>query len=129
MFRNCCLGSAVVAVCLVLCMALPAAAQKGYQWQGQPGESESQPQISNAELEKAAEAYAEIRKINQGFQQSLQEAKDSSERQKLQEQANKDVVQAVEDTGLEVQKYNSIMRQIGENEELRKEFSEKVETR
>jgi hypothetical protein len=113
-------------LCLFLFIALPAMAQQGQQ-QGQPGDAGSQKQISDAELEKAAQAYSQIMMINHEFQQSLKEDQDATERQKLQAAANKRMVKAVEDTGLDVTTYNNIMVQVRANEALSKKFTEKMQ--
>jgi hypothetical protein len=65
--------------------------------------------------------------INHEFQQSLKEDQDATERQKLQAAANKRMVKAVEDTGLDVTTYNNIMVQVRANEALSKKFTEKMQ--
>jgi tRNA C32,U32 (ribose-2'-O)-methylase TrmJ len=109
------------AVCLVFFMALPAMAQEDSQQQGQPGET--QPDVSDADLEKVAAAYVEVIKINKEFQESVQQTQDATERQELQQEANKEMVQAVEDAGIDVQTYNVIMQQVRTDNELLKKFT------
>ncbi|MFP3869128.1 MAG: DUF4168 domain-containing protein [Desulfobacteraceae bacterium] len=133
MFKRNCLSTMIAAMCLVLFMALPAMAQQGYGQRGQPGQhgqpgmTGSQLKISDAELEKAAQAYVKVTDITNEFNQSLQKAKDASERQQLQAEANQKITQAVENSGINVEKYNTIMQQIGADEALRAKFMEKVQ--
>jgi len=125
MFRKYRLLPMVAGVSLLLLMALPAMAQEGQQRQSQPGATELE--ISDAELEKAAEAYAEITEISGEFQQSVQQTQDPEERQQLQIAANERMIQAVEDTGLDVETYNRIMQQVRADEELKRKFEEKLQ--
>jgi hypothetical protein len=113
---------AAAAVCLIFFMTLPAIAQQGSQHQSQPGET--QPEVSDADLEKVASAYVEVMKINEEFQESVQQTQDATERQELQQEANKEMVQAVEDAGIDVQTYNVIMQQVRTNDDLLKRFKE-----
>lgn len=126
MLKQCVLSSAAVAVCLVFFMALPSMAQETQQ-QRQPGDDGLPPGISEAKLEKAAEAYSEIRVIHDRFQQSVQKTEDQDERQRLQQEANKKMVRAVEKTGLDLQSYNNIMVKVRKNEDVNARFSEKMQ--
>jgi ribosome-binding protein aMBF1 (putative translation factor) len=94
------------------------------QRESQPGATESQPQISDAELKRAAAAYGKIIAINKEFQQSVQQTQDQNERQQLQNEANQKMAQAVEDSGLDVETYNSIIAQVRANEQLAQKFHE-----
>lgn len=113
--------------CLVIFMGLPAIAQQGQQQRKQPGVAESQQEISDADLEKAAEAYGEIHKIAKKVRESLQQAETPTERQELQKAANEKMVKAVNEAGIDVAKYNHIMQQVRENDEVKEEFNTKVE--
>lgn len=120
MFKKYYLLPVAAVVCLVFFMALPAMAQS--QQQGQPGET--QPEVSDADLEKVAVAYVEVLKISQEFQQAVQKTEDQSERQELQAEANKEMVLAVEDAGISVETYNNVMQQVRTNNELLEKFDE-----
>jgi hypothetical protein len=113
------------AVCLVFFMALPAMAQQASQQQGQPGET--LPEVSDAKLEKVAAAYVGVMKIHKEFQEFLQQTEDATERQELQQKANIEMLQAVEDAGIDVETYNVVMEQIRTDEELSKKFITKFE--
>lgn len=115
------------AMCLFFFMAFPVMAQEGQQQRGQPGDTESHSQISDAELEKAAEAYAKIQRISDKFQRSLQQTQNPDERLQLQREANEQMVQAVENAGLEVERYNNIMAQVRGNDKVRERFTKKMQ--
>lgn len=84
----------------------------------------AQAQISDADLEKAAAAHQEVFSITQEYQHSLQVAEDLSARQRLQEEANQKMVQAIEGQGLDVDTYNRIMEQVNTDPETRQRFTE-----
>lgn len=96
---------------------------------GKPGGAGSQAWISDAELEKAAAAFAEIQEINQELERSVQQTQDPNERQRLQLETNKRIVQAAENAGLDFETYNSIMSEIRMNNELNERFQKKVQNR
>jgi hypothetical protein len=117
-------SSIAAAVCLVFFLAIPGMAQQpSQQGQEQPGATESQTQVSDAELKKAAGAYVEIMVINEQYQQSLQQAQNQDEMQQLQNSTNQKMVQAVENTGLDVDEYNKIMGQVMKNEQVAQRFN------
>lgn len=95
---------------------------------GQKGGIGSKATISDAELDKAAAAYAEIQVIRQQMQQSVQQTQDPNERQRLQLEANQRMVQAAENAGLDFETYNSIMGQVRSNNELGERFRKKIQS-
>lgn len=84
-------------------------------------------EVSDAELDKVAQAYVQITEIRGTFQESLSEVSDPEEAQQLQEQAGEKMVQAVENNGLDVQKYNEIMEAAQVDEELREKLLARME--
>jgi type III secretory pathway component EscR len=114
MFKN--IGFFSVGVCLILSIATPVMTQ-----------AKMVQEVNDAELEKAARAYREISVINQEFQRSVQQTSNHIERKKLQQQANEQMVKAVEEAGLDVEMYNEIMGKVYKNEKLAEKFGSKIE--
>ncbi len=113
----------IAAITFLTAMVLPAAAQET------PGQAaEAQQEISDADLDNAARAYAQMQTIRGEFQQSVQQTEDQKERQQLQTQANEQLILAIEQTGLDVDTFNHIMAQVQSDEQLRETFIEKIET-
>ncbi|MFO7985411.1 MAG: DUF4168 domain-containing protein [Desulfatiglandaceae bacterium] len=84
--------------------------------------------VSETELNQTAKAYAKIMEIQQGFQQSIQEAGDDRKKiQALQEDANKRMTKAVEKEGLDLQTYSKIIQTVKADADLRNDFMEKLE--
>jgi hypothetical protein len=108
-------------------MAAPVGAQDQSQQQPQTTDTDSTQRISDGQLEKVAEAYIEIRQIHEEFQQSVQKAHDEEKRLQLQQQANQMMVAAVENTGIEVETYNSVIQQVQVSERLSQRFIEKIQ--
>lgn len=107
---------------LVAAQSVNAQQQGGYEqemmMQQQPGSVE----VSDAELEKVANAYIQITEIREAFQESLAEVSDPEKAQQLQEQAGQAMVDAVQDNGLDVQKYNEVMEAAQVDEALREQL-------
>ncbi len=99
--------------------------QQGYEQQGTP--PEAQPEITEAQLEKAAVASVKVEEIGQEFQQKVQDAQTPEERVRLQNDANEKRIQAVRDAGIQIATYNQVMTQLNQDEDLRQKFVEKRE--
>jgi 4-amino-4-deoxy-L-arabinose transferase-like glycosyltransferase len=102
-------------VALLLIAAPLALAQEG-QW---AGAEENQIEYSDAQLEEVASAYVAITEIRQELQDDLTEVTDQEQARSLQEQAGADMINAVEETGLAVDKYNEIIEESQVNGNLR----------
>ncbi|TWI77505.1 uncharacterized protein DUF4168 [Desulfobotulus alkaliphilus] len=112
-----------LSLCFFAFMTVSAIAQEAYQSPYTPGQAMD---ISNSDLNKAAEAYIKISEINQDFQKAVQDVESPEERQSLQVSANEKMLEAVEKTGLDAQSYNMIVQQVGANEDLRQQFTAKL---
>jgi len=95
-------------------------AQSGAQ-QGQPPQQQSGQAAANvdeASLNKFKDAFAEVNSIRESFAGKLENVEDPQKAQQLQQQAQEDMVSAVEDAGLSVQEYNQIFAAVQQNPEL-----------
>lgn len=115
---------------LLLVMALGTAVHaqtgqaEGQQMMQQPGAAA---QYSDAELQKVASAYLEIHGIRMELQESLAGVSDPESAQRLQEQAGAAMIQAVQDSGLDVDTYNQVMQEVQVNTELQEELASKLD--
>lgn len=107
---------AVLIGLLTLWFAPVALAQQAPSQQG----SGEQVRVSDKELRAFAKAYVEFHKLRQRYERSLNDAKDPAEKEKIQQEANTKVKDAVENQGLSVENYNRIFATVNANEELRK---------
>ena len=93
----------------------------------QQGMQQQPPQdvdVSTAELESFSEARSAITQIQQDYSQRLQGADDPEKANSLQQEANEEMIGAVEDTGLDVESFNTIAMAIQNDPELQQELQE-----
>lgn len=102
-------------IALLLIAVLPASAQE----EKLTVTEEEQIEYSDRQLENVANAYVAITEIRQELQDDLAEVADEEQARTLQQQAGTDMVKAVEDTGLAVEKYNEIVEESQVNGNLR----------
>jgi hypothetical protein len=112
----------IAAITLMIAMVLPGTAQENLM-QGNDVPQE----ITDGDLDNAAEAYAQMQVIHAEFQESVQQTEDNEARQQLQNQANEQLIEAIQETGLDADTFNHIMAQVQANDELRETFIEKVQ--
>ncbi|ASK33453.1 DUF4168 domain-containing protein [Alloalcanivorax mobilis] len=81
--------------------------------------------ISDDEVEKFAEAQGKVQDIKGSYQEKVQaNAKEPEKAMQIQQQAQQEMVQAVKDTGLEVQKYNQIAQLAQYDTDLRERIED-----
>ncbi|MFP4084433.1 MAG: DUF4168 domain-containing protein [Desulfonatronovibrio sp.] len=128
----------ITVFCCLFLMAtastLSAQDQQGQEGQSQQQDMMQQPdqsaepiEVSDAELDKVAQAYVQITEIRGEFQETLSDVSDPEKAQQLQEEAGEKMVQAVQDNGLDVQKYNEVMEAAQVDEELREKLLARME--
>ncbi|SMP67487.1 protein of unknown function [Desulfonatronum zhilinae] len=113
---------------LVLALSVGVHAQTGQaeeqQMMQQPGTTA---QFSDAELQKVATAYLEIHEIRMELQETLAGVTDPESAQQMQEQAGAAMVQAVQDSGLDVDTYNQVMQEVQVSTELQEKMASKLD--
>jgi len=122
---------AVTVGTMSLALSGAAFAQGGYGQQGQQGQQggyQSPPpqqqqgakDFSDNQLQAFAEAQQEVSAISQELRQDIQNTEDSTERMKLQQKANQEMIQVVRDAGLDPATYNAIGKAVQNNPQLEK---------
>jgi hypothetical protein len=89
-----------------------------------PPPTASSEDISDEQLEKFSGAFDDIQEIRTKFQQRLESVQDPEQAQQLQQQANQEMLQAVEGNGMDPQEYNEIARAVNGDPEVQKRFEE-----
>lgn len=87
--------------------------------QGMAPETQEVQNLSEAEIEKFAEVLPKIETIRADYSQRLEGVSNVEQAEKLQNEARELMVEAVTDSGLEVETYNNIAMALQTNEELR----------
>jgi len=96
--------------------------------QQKPAPASSAGGVSEASLELAAGAYVEVVRIQRALSKDLEENADDHEaQQRLREKASHDMLKAIENEGLDAEKYSEIMKRIHLDDDLYLEFMDIVE--
>jgi len=80
--------------------------------------------VSDAELQSFAEARTAITEIQQDYSQRLQGADDPEKANALQQEANEEMIAAVQETGLDVESFNTIAMAVQNDPELQQQLQE-----
>ncbi|MFO7801991.1 MAG: DUF4168 domain-containing protein [Desulfovermiculus sp.] len=127
-----------LALGLVVALILGASAvnaqsnqEQGQQGQGQYEQNEqNQPKaedFSSSEIESFISARKEIDDLRKDFQPKFQEAEDVDKAQNLREEFQKKAIQILDEQGLDVQTYNSIVKGMDSNKDLRQKVQERMD--
>jgi DNA primase large subunit len=100
-----------------------ANAQDGYM--SQQGQQQ-QMNVTDAQLQEFVEAQAAIDRIQSQFQERAASITSQEEMTNLQEQTNKQMVQAIEQTDLSVQEYNQIARLVQADPQTQEKYMELI---
>lgn len=84
-----------------------------------PGAQGSGQKVDPATVEKFATANQEISTIRRDFSEQLQSVEDRDKAQRLQQQAQEQMVEAVEEAGLSVSKYNELANRMNSDPAFR----------
>lgn len=80
------------------------------------------PQVNEAQIENAVTAYVAVNAIQERVQQQLAGVEDQEQIQATVMQARQDMVEAVQEAGLQPQEYEQIILAVNQNEEVRNTF-------
>ena len=112
------------ALALVFFLCAPAAAQS--QDTGQQQQQQETPDFSEARIEKTAEAYTEITKIREQYQDEFSQAENSEQAQELQTRINKKITDAIEQNDISVEDYNEVITAAQTDEDLRADLLDRI---
>jgi thiol:disulfide interchange protein len=76
------------------------------------------PELSEGQIETFADAALDVRQVQQDFNAEMQAAQDAEEMERLQQQAQEQAQQAIEDNGLSVDEYNAIVQAANQDPQL-----------
>lgn len=74
--------------------------------------------VSDEELEQFVVAMSEIREIRMEYAPKLQEAESEEEQNQVRKEGREEMINAIEDSGLEADEYNQIGQSINNDEDL-----------
>ncbi|MFO7647728.1 DUF4168 domain-containing protein [Halomonas campaniensis] len=103
--------------------------------QQDPAAAPEQPQaaapatdFSDEQLEQFADASQEIVVISEEYTERMHAAEDEASQQEVQMEANDKMVEAVEESGLDVDTFNAIGQAVQQDPELMQRVQEKVQS-
>ncbi|MDX1706701.1 DUF4168 domain-containing protein [Pseudidiomarina sp.] len=76
-------------------------------------------EFSDAMLEKFIDAMNSVQNISTKYAEEFQNAEDAEQAQLIQQQAQQEMIAAVNDSGLSPQEYNAIVQRVQQDQELR----------
>jgi len=118
---------------LILALILGASAvnaqsnHEGQQGQGQYEQKKPQAEdFSSSEIESFISARKEIDALRKDFQPKFQKAEDVDKAQNLREKFQKEAIRILDEQGLDVQTYNSIVKGMDSNKDLRQKVQQNM---
>ncbi|WP_143004017.1 DUF4168 domain-containing protein [Thiohalorhabdus denitrificans] len=113
----------------------PGGQQQGPAGQGAPGQQPAPPaqtapapkDVSDADLEKFAAAYGELRRIQEEHAGDLGQAGNEEKARKIQQEMQTKMADAIEAQGLSLQEYKEIFDAVRQDQELTQKVTEMVE--
>lgn len=126
--RNRNIRNAPLAAALGLAVAMAAApgmvsAQEGYDQAPPPVE------LTETKINQFVDALQEISDIRHEVSAQMEAAGDMEEAQRLQQDAQAQMIEAVENAGLTVEEYNQIASTMGSDPEMQEEIRSRLEER
>lgn len=96
-----------------------------------PEHQEAAPEHAGETLDPATKenfiaAYSDVLQVQNKYSQKLQTASDEQQARKLQEQAQQEMLQAVEANGMSAEEYNQVIRKVSTNPDLQAEIEAEV---
>jgi hypothetical protein len=83
--------------------------------------------VSSAEVESFAAAMLDVQQLGQEWTQRMQETDDQEELSEMQQEAQEEMIGAIEDHGMTVEEYNEIATAAQQDPELAQEIQQAAE--
>lgn len=84
--------------------------------------------LSDEDIDTFVEAFVGVQEVREDFSQRLQEAEDETQAQQMQQEAQDEMVAAVEDAGMTVEEYNEVAMALQNDPELMQEVQQQAES-
>lgn len=89
-----------------------------------PAGTEAATSVSEEQLEKFADAKDKVLEIQRDYTQKISDAGDQTEAQQLQAEAQQEMIEAVDDAGLDVQTYNQLASRMQTDSSFRQQVDQ-----
>ncbi|WP_088331438.1 DUF4168 domain-containing protein [Lacimicrobium sp. SS2-24] len=84
---------------------------------------QTQQAVSDAKLQQVVGAMNEVRAISNKYAEAFQNAQDKTQAQQIQQKAQQEMIEAVSQSGLSAQEYNTIVKRLQTDEQLRERLN------
>jgi len=92
----------------------------------QDGEKASEP-VTDAQLEKFATAFGDIRKVRAQYQQKLRQASNKEDKAQLKKEGRRSMMAAIQNAGLDVAEYQRIGKRLNQDQALQKRLQKMMQ--
>jgi hypothetical protein len=131
--RTTSLSMIAASICAALPIAAYSQAEPGPQQRAtqpaEPADPATTTAVPQQKIEKFADAYVAVQKIQVKAQEKLQASKDADEAQQVKTSAEGEMIQAVEKTGLNVDEFNQIVQAMASDVSLRSKVNAEIQKR
>lgn len=121
----------VLAASLLFAYSTGALAQQNYEEPSAPPTNQQQYQtggsIDKQTVKQFASAYQEVLEIQVGLSDELKDVSESDKARELQQQAQQEMLQVVEQNGLSVDDYNNVVAQMQQDVTLRNQILDLID--
>ena len=94
---------------------------------GAPMQQAPSVDLSERDIDTFVNAFVAVQEVREDFANRLQQAEDETEAQAMQQEAQDEMVAAVEDAGMSVEEYNEVAMALQNDPELMQEVQERAE--
>ncbi|WP_018141928.1 MULTISPECIES: DUF4168 domain-containing protein [unclassified Thioalkalivibrio] len=94
---------------------------------GAPMQEAPEVDLSEEDIDTFVSAFVAVQEVREDFADRLQGAEDETEAQSMQQEAQDEMVSAVEDAGMSVEEYNEVAMALQNDPELMQEVQERAE--
>ncbi|MEC9320262.1 MAG: DUF4168 domain-containing protein [Pseudomonadota bacterium] len=113
-----------IASAMTLSTTAAAAQTQDNAAQNQMAQQQAQQKITEGMLVKFVAAMEDVQKVTTKYRDKFQNAENQEEARSIQQEAQKEMIAAVKDSGLSPQQYNMIIQRAQSDKELRSRLKE-----
>lgn len=128
-FRATRITACATALGLATAMAAAPALADDYDTPPPPPQEQQAAPLTEEKLDQFVEALSEVHEIRNEAAQELEATTDPEDAQAVQQKAQQQMIEAVEEAGLTIEEYNQIATMMGSDPELQERISARLEER
>jgi DNA-directed RNA polymerase specialized sigma54-like protein len=123
------ISACAAALGLATALAAAPALAEDYDYDTPPPQEQQAAPVSEAKLDQFVTALNEVHAIRNEAAEELEATTDPQDAQEVQQKAQQQMIEAVEEAGLTIEEYNQIATMMGSDPELQERISARLEER